>query len=144
MTSFPRASRASTYPGSGIHSYLGDVLRLEYTQNPGAFLSLGDGLPSTARYDGFIVGVGAIVIALLAWAVLSRRLELRQRIAIALIGAGGAGNLIDRIRFDGSVTDFLSLGIGPLRTGIFNLADAVLLVGAIVLLLSWNRHRPAR
>ena len=131
-------------PGTGIHSYFGDTFRFEYAQNPGAFLSLGDGLPSTVRYDGFIVGVAVVVVALLAWAVLSTRLEPRQRIAVALVGAGGAGNLIDRIRFDGSVTDFLSLGIGPLRTGIFNLADTVLLVGAIVLLLSWNRHRPAR
>lgn len=131
-------------PGTGIHSYLGDAFRLEYAQNPGAFLSLGDGLPSTLRYDGFIVGVAVFVIALLAWAILSTRLDARQRMAIALVGAGGAGNLIDRIRFDGSVTDFLNLGIGPLRTGIFNLADLVLLVGAIVLALGWNRHRPAR
>jgi signal peptidase II len=126
-------------PGTGIHSYLDDSFRLEYAQNPGGFLSLGDSLPSTVRYDGFIIGVGVFLVALLAWAVLSTRLEWRQRVAIALISAGGAGNLIDRIRFEGAVTDFLNLGIGPLRTGIFNLADAILLCGVIALLIGWKR-----
>lgn len=141
---FSKSLAREYLPGTGIHSYLGDALRLQYAQNPGAFLSLGDTLPSTVRYDGFIVGVAAVVIVLLVWAICSKRLERRQRMAIALISAGGAGNLIDRIRFEGTVTDFLNLGIGPLRTGIFNLADLVLLVGAIVLLLGWNRQRPAR
>ena len=131
-------------PGTGIHSYFGDTFRFQYAQNPGAFLSLGDSLPSAVRYEGFIVGVGMAVAALLAWAGLSTRLEWRQRIAIALIGAGGAGNLIDRIRFEGAVTDFLNLGIGSLRTGIFNVADAILMCGVIALLVGWNRHRPSR
>jgi signal peptidase II len=130
-------------PGTGIHSYLGDTFRLEYAENPGAFLSLGESLPSTVRYDGLVIGVGAFLIAMLGWAVLSPRLRWPQRIAIAAIGAGGASNLLDRIRFEGTVTDFLNLGIGPLRTGIFNFADAILMCGLIALVLSWNRHRPA-
>ncbi len=130
-------------PGTGIHSYLGDTFRLQYSQNPGAFLGLGDSLSSAVRFDGFIVGVGLIVAALLAWAALSRRLQWPQRIAVAVVGAGGGSNLIDRIRFDGTVTDFLNLGIGPLRTGIFNVADLMLMVGVIWLLIGWNRHRPA-
>jgi signal peptidase II len=130
-------------PGTGIHSYLGDTFRLQYAQNSGAFLSLGDSLPSTVRYDGLVVGVGAFLIVLLAWALVSTRLGWPQRIAIAAIGAGGGSNLLDRIRFDGTVTDFLNLGIGSLRTGIFNVADVILLCGLIVLLTGWNHHRPA-
>ena len=42
---------------------------------------------------------------------------------LALLLAGALGNLIDRIRWDGLVIDFLNLGIGPLRTGVFNVAD---------------------
>jgi signal peptidase II len=38
---------------------------------------------------------------------------------LALLLAGGFGNLIDRVLHDGSVTDFLNVGIGPIRTGIF-------------------------
>ncbi len=126
-------------PGSGVHSYLGDTLRLQFAQNPGAFLSLGESLPPAIRYDGFTIAVGAFVVALLGWALLSSRLRWRERLAVTAIGAGGLGNLIDRLRFDGAVTDFLNLGVGSLRTGIFNLADATLMLGLLVLVIGWNR-----
>ena len=45
--------------------------------------------------------------------------------------AGGIGNLIDRILNNGLVTDFINVGIGPLRTGIFNVADIAFTCGAI-------------
>ncbi|HEY6458333.1 MAG TPA: signal peptidase II [Steroidobacteraceae bacterium] len=128
-------------PGTGVHSYLNDTLRLEYAQNSGAFLNLGATLSPAVRYDSFIIGVGVFVLALLLWAVAGARLSWLQRIALAAVGAGGLGNLIDRIRFDGAVTDFLNLGLGPLRTGIFNLADAILTLGAVVLVITL-RARP--
>jgi signal peptidase II len=128
-------------PGTGVHSFLSDTFRLEYAQNPGAFLSLGESLSPALRFDGFILGVGAFVLGLLAWALTSGRLTWLQRVALAAIGAGGGSNLIDRLRFDGTVTDFLNLGWGSLRTGIFNLADATLMLGAVVLLIS-SRARP--
>ncbi|HEX3836064.1 MAG TPA: signal peptidase II [Steroidobacteraceae bacterium] len=123
-------------PGTGVHSYLADTLRLEYAQNPGAFLNLGATLSPAVRYDSLIIGVGVFVLALLLWAVAAARLTWLQRLALAAVGAGGLGNLIDRIRFDGAVTDFLNLGLGPLRTGIFNVADAILTLGAVLLLIS--------
>jgi signal peptidase II len=55
--------------------------------------------------------------------------------ALALIAGGGASNLLDRLLDAGRVTDFLNVGIGPLRTGIFNIADMAILGGAILLLL---------
>jgi signal peptidase II len=133
-----KAAARAYLPGSGVHSYLGDTLRLQFAQNPGAFLSLGESLPPAIRYGGFTIAVGALVAALLAWALLSRRLRWRERIAITAIGAGGLGNLIDRLRFDGAVTDFLNLGMGSLRTGIFNVADATLMLGVIALAIAWN------
>jgi signal peptidase II len=123
-------------PGTGVHSYLSDTFRLEYAQNPGAFLSLGESLSPTLRYYGFIVGVGVFVLGLLAWGMTSSRVSRLQRVAIAAIGAGGGSNLIDRLRFDGAVTDFLNVGLGSLRTGIFNVADAMLMLGVVVLLIS--------
>jgi signal peptidase II len=127
--------------GTGVHSYLFDTIRLEYAQNPGAFLSIGESLSPAVRYSGLIIGVGVFVVALFAWAVLDRRLTWLQRIAIAAMGAGGTGNLIDRVRFNGVVTDFLNVGLGPLRTGIFNVADSILMLGVLVLLISF-RTRP--
>ena len=128
-------------PGTGIHSFLSDTFRLQYAQNPGVFLSLGESLSPAVRYGGFIIGVGVFVLGLLIWAVAASRLSWLQRVGIAAMGAGGIGNLIDRVRFDGVVTDFLNLGLGALRTGIFNVADAILMLGVVVLLSS-SRARP--
>jgi signal peptidase II len=44
-------------------------------------------------------------------------------------------NLVDRLLYGGRVTDFLNVGIGSLRTGIFNLADMAILAGALLLVL---------
>jgi signal peptidase II len=123
-------------PGTGIHSYLGDTFRLQYAENPGAFLSVGASLSATTRYAIFTIGFGALTAALLLWSVFSRRLERPQRLCIAVIGASGSANIIDRIRYDGAVTDFLNLGVGSIRTGIFNLADVTLILGVLGLLLA--------
>jgi signal peptidase II len=63
---------------------------------------------------------------------LRRRLELDRSSLYLLLCAGGIGNLLDRVRYDGYVTDFLNMSIGPLRTGIFNLADVALMAGIVL------------
>jgi signal peptidase II len=57
-----------------------------------------------------------------------------------LVAAGGISNLIDRLFYDGRVTDFLNVGIGSFRIGIFNVADMAILAGA--LLLIFKRYAP--
>jgi lipoprotein signal peptidase len=59
-----------------------------------------------------------------------------QVVGFTLLAASGVGNLIDRFLYEGRVTDFLNLGIGDLRTGIFNFADVFGMVGFVVLLLA--------
>lgn len=54
---------------------------------------------------------------------------------LALIFAGGVGNIIDRVLFDRHVPDFMNIGIRQLRTGIFNVADVCITVGALGLVL---------
>ena len=62
---------------------------------------------------------------------------------LTLFVAGGASNWMDRL-FHGSVVDFLNVGIGPLRTGIFNMADAAIMVGVCTLMLAqFGRKRSA-
>lgn len=58
-------------------------------------------------------------------------------VAIAFIIGGGAGNLIDRFRFGGRVTDFIYLAAGPIHTGVFNIADMAITGGVIWFALSW-------
>ena len=60
---------------------------------------------------------------------------------LLLFVAGGMSNLIDRIAM-GSVIDFLNIGIGPFRTGIFNVADVAIMAG--VALLATERWRARR
>ena len=117
-------------------SFLGDTLRLTRAENPGAFLSVGAALPASVRVLVFQVGVGLVVLGLLLYALFARNSGKWQVVACTLLAASGLGNLIDRLAYDGRVTDFLNMGIHSLRTGIFNVADVVGVVGVVVLLLA--------
>ncbi len=114
-------------------SFLGDTLRLTHAENPGAFLSMGANLPEFARVAVFQVGVGIIVLGLLLYALLARNPGTAKVTALTLLAASGLGNLIDRLAHDGHVTDFLNMGIHSLRTGIFNVADVVGVIGVAIL-----------
>ncbi len=123
------------------HSFLGDTLRLTHAENPGAFLGVGASLPEAARIAVFQAGVALLVAGLLGIALFSRQLDRLGIAAFALLAASGLGNLIDRIAQDGVVTDFLNFGIGPLRTGIFNVADVAGVLGVVLLAHSTWRSR---
>jgi signal peptidase II len=125
------------------HSFLGDTFRLIHVENTGAFLGLGDSLPESVKVAFFQGAVGLVVLALLWAAAFARDMNRGQVIALALLGAGGLGNLIDRVLYDGRVTDFLNLGVGSLRTGIFNIADVIEMIGVLVFLLAFRNAAPA-
>jgi signal peptidase II len=55
---------------------------------------------------------------------------------------GGIGNLIDRVVHNGLVTDFINVGMGPLRTGIFNVADVAVMGSGIALMFLVRRKEP--
>jgi signal peptidase II len=125
------------------HSYLNDTVRVIYVENTGAFLGLGDSLPESVRTAFFQGGVGLIVLGLLWAAAFARDMNRWQIAALALLAAGGLGNLIDRVLYDGRVTDFLNLGVGTLRTGIFNIADVIEVIGVLVFALAFRSAAPA-
>jgi len=112
----------------------GGLLVFRYVENPGAILSLGAGLSPSQRSWIFTVAVGAILAALVAFVVLSRGTRALELWAVALIASGGVGNLIDRVRF-GFVRDYVLLAIGRLPTAVFNLADAAITAGGVLLLI---------
>jgi signal peptidase II len=58
-------------------------------------------------------------------------------LGVSLIIGGGFGNLLDRMLHRGAVVDFMNMGVGNLRTGIFNLADVAIVIGAGTL-LAWG------
>ncbi len=122
-----------------VTSLFHDTVRLEYTQNAGAFLSMGDQLSRPVRNGLFLFGAMVLVAAMLIWAFGSRRLGTVQTLGAALIAGGGLGNVIDRVSFDGNVVDFLNVGFGALRTGIFNVADMALMSGVALLIFTLHR-----
>lgn len=119
--------------GGGI-SLLGGVVQLQLVANPGAFLSLGAGLPETLRHF-VLIGLVPLALLLVSWLVWrSPGASRAQAVAFGLVAGGGLANWLDRVADDGAVTDFVSLGLGALRTGIFNLADVAIVAGALLLL----------
>ncbi len=124
-------------------SLLSDTLRLQVAHNEGSFLSLGASAPKAWRLATLRIGVSAMLLALLAYALLvESRPAPRFVFALALVLAGGASNLIDRFTNDGYVVDFINVGIGPVRTGIFNVADIAITAGVLLLFAEgWRRRR---
>lgn len=118
-----------------IHLLAGAV-RLQYAENPGAFLSLGAGLPDEVRFLLGVVLVSVILVLAVAHFLRAESLSRQRLLGLALLVGGGLGNLIDRILHDGVVIDFVSLGLGPLRTGIFNVADVAITTGVVLLWIS--------
>lgn len=119
-----------------VISLASGALRFELAYNPGAFLGLGAGLSPWVRtlLLGGLVPIG--LLAVVAGVLRSAATTPFQLAALGLIVGGGLGNWIDRILHDGNVTDFVSLGLGPLRTGIFNFADVAVMAGMLGLLIA--------
>jgi len=118
-------------------------VRLSLSYNPGTAFGfnlrqyLGDG----ARW-----AMVALMLAMVGMLIaLYRSMNARSRVAgIALgLACGGAfGNLYDRIRLPAGVVDFIDVGIGAHRFWVFNVADAGISVGAVLLaLLFWREER---
>jgi signal peptidase II len=129
--------------GSGGHAFAGDVVQFQLAENPGAFLSIGAGLPEPVRH-WILLGMVPLLIAFVCLAFAWRAQVTRgQALALACVAGGGLANWLDRVLNDGYVTDFVSLGIGPLRTGIFNLADLAVVGGVGALLWLTRTQAPA-
>jgi signal peptidase II len=124
--------------------YAGGLLRLGYAENTGAFLGLGGDLDPTLRI-GLLGIAAAIGIAVTAAVLLKRHAEVRSCtfVAVTLIVSGGAANVFDRL-VRGYVVDFAIVGLGPLRTGVFNFADVAITAGALMLLFAGAGRRLRR
>ena len=112
----------------------GDFFALQYAENHGAFLSLGAGLSREARFWIFTVFTGVVLVALTYYVFMSVELHSPDVIAIALLLSGGIGNMIDRVANNGIVVDFMVMEVwGPIRTGVFNVADLAVMAGVFLL-----------
>jgi signal peptidase II len=123
-------------PRNEVITYVHDTLRLHYAENKGSFLGIGSSLPDKARLLLFTVGIGSVLFGILGYLLFVSDLSRTTTISLSLIAGGGFSNLIDRIAYGGYVVDFLNIGVGDLRTGIFNVADVAIMAGGIILIMS--------
>lgn len=115
--------------------WLSPYARIVHWYNTGAAFGLFKDASMILTVLAFIV-IGAI---LLYYPQVDRD-DWSLRLALSMQLGGALGNLIDRLRI-GHVTDFISVGNFP----VFNVADASISVGAVVLFLGvWIRERAER
>jgi signal peptidase II len=111
------------------------LLNLVNVHNTGGAFSMfaGPGFP-WRRY--IFIGLAVVVIVAIAYAYgKAGQKDYWTRIAYICIAGGACGNLIDRIRL-GEVIDFIDVYAGSWHWPAFNVADAALSTGAVMLLVS--------
>lgn len=109
---------------------IGNVVRLQYIRNSGAVFGINLGNPNV------MLTITIIVTVVLLYLILSGKIvpdNILGKIALVMVLSGAAGNLIDRIRM-GEVIDFIDMGIGYHRWPTYNLADAYVTCGVIILI----------
>ena len=132
QTSKAWAVKALRKSGESV-TLISGLLDLTYAENPGiAFGQLQEG----GQFGRWMLAALAAlaVVGLLAYFFRTRRTDDRLLGAIALLLAGVAGNLTDRVRF-GHVVDFIDVFIGSYQWPTFNVADAAICTGAALLAL---------
>jgi signal peptidase II len=117
---------------------IGRFVQLRYTTNSGGAFSLLTGAPLFFGVMAIVI-IGGIVYA-------SRRTQpLSMLVVLGLILGGALGNLTDRLLrgeglLRGEVVDFVKVGIWP----VFNLADACIVVGGLLLAILLGRAERGR
>lgn len=122
--------------------YLGGVFTLQYAENTGAFLSFGAEFSPNVRFLIFTIGAALLLIPAAIY-LFRGDVDRWTSFGLALLIGGGLGNLIDRATI-GYVIDFMNIGLGEIRTGIFNIADVAIMLGSgLVILAPKSRTRDA-
>ena len=137
-------------------SVIGNFFRITFTENPGMAFGFDPGSDFK-----LLISIFSLVasVGLLIYLFASRNKSLSLRIAIALILAGALGNVFDRMfygliyhyapLFYGKVVDFFDFdffnftlfGRSYDRWPIFNIADASVTVGVLILLFFYKKHQ---
>lgn len=142
------------YQGQRI-PLIDDFFRLTYVENPGMAFGYDPGVD----YKFFLSLFSLLAtIGLLVYLYYSRKHSLSLRVSLSFILGGAAGNLIDRLLygifygyaplFHGKVVDFLDfdffkitiLGRSYDRFPIFNIADAAVTIGVLILIIFYKSH----
>lgn len=116
-------------PGTSV-TVMPGLLNLTHVQNTGVAFGWFAGLSPA------LAAIAALTLLFVLFYNRGRWPTSRAESAgIALMAGGAAGNLLDRIRL-GFVVDYLDFHVWP----VFNVADAAIVVGAAVLVLTLTRE----
>lgn len=142
------------YLGESLN-VIGEFFKITYIENPGMAFGFDPGSDYKLLISLFSL---AASVGLFFYLFIVRKKTLSLRIAIALILGGAIGNLVDRMfygvifdyapLFYGKVVDFFDfdffnfslLGRSYDRWPIFNIADASVTVGVLILILFYKQH----
>jgi len=112
--------------------YVLPIFNLTWTENRGISLGLLTASGETGRW--LLVGMTALIAGGIAWWITHEH-KRGDQLALGLVLGGALGNILDRVRF-GYVVDFADLHFGDWRPFlVFNVADAAISIGVIILLL---------
>jgi signal peptidase II len=113
--------------------WISQYARIVHVNNSGAAFGMFRSLGNVFS----VLSVGVSLVILYYFPQVPRK-EWYLRIAMGLLLGGAVGNLIDRLLFQGHVTDFISLGNFP----VFNVADSSISCGvAILFVVMWFQER---
>jgi signal peptidase II len=109
-----------------------EIFDLRYVENHGVSMGLLTAQSDTARWL-LVALTAAISIFVAAW--MWREKSRGDALALSLVLGGALGNIVDRVRF-GYVVDFADLHFGEIRPFlVFNVADAAITIGVLLLLV---------
>lgn len=125
-------------PGHIIES-LGVPMTLAFNQG----VAFGLPLPSAGRWI-IIFATLLVLFVLTNLFMRAERNDWLRLLSIELVAAGALGNLIDRVRWDAGVVDFIGpINLGFMHWPIFNIADMAITTGAVLLGISLWREETA-
>lgn len=132
---------ASLVPHYSVRQVVGEFVQFRLVYNPGAAFGLY--LGSYSRWIFMALTFAALVVLWRLYRA-TRPQDRARLLALALVCAGAVGNLVDRLRSERGVVDFIDVGIGSLRWPTFNVADMAVSVGAFMLAwVLWGEEQQA-
>ena len=116
------------------------IFQFNYVENRGISLGLLQAESDLARWG--LVAATAAIAGIVGW-WMTRETQKWDQLGLAMILGGALGNIVDRVRF-GYVVDFLDLHFGDFRPFyVFNIADAAISIGVVILLIRAFFFAPA-
>jgi len=107
-------------------------LNFVYVKNTGISFGLFNGY----EYSHIIfTTINIIISSVIFYLIFFKKNSKLDKISFILIFSGAIGNIVDRIRL-GYVYDFIDIYIGSYHWPAFNIADSLVVIGAIILLIS--------